>query len=433
MVFKKPSEEEVKLSPAQESIVRDRHRFRVLACGRRFGKTTVSIEEMYGKLLSDSCRVCYIAPTFQQARDIAWVSILKRMKPAILSVNEARLEVKLKNVKGGESFLFLKGWEAIENLRGQQFDFIVIDEVATMRNFLPGWSDIVSPTLTDTKGDALFISTPKGFNAFYQLYNFQEKDVDFKSFKFTSYDNPYIPSEEIDRQKKTLPEDSFAQEYMADFRKRTGLVYPEFDREKHVFSDGDKTGRTVRKLLGVDFGYTNPAAILMVERDSDDHFWITWEWLRTQKTNTEITDYVKTVDANKVYPDPAEPDRIEEMRRAGINVQEVSKNVVKGLDSVRELFKTGRIHIGSNCVNLIAELETYHYGDRHINSNEPEKPVKEDDHCVDALRYVLYNAGSMEKRIAYTYVPDYVQSPHASNVKRVKGGAHNYSRKMPRQ
>lgn len=422
---------QIKLHPAQEDIVKDTHRFRVLDCGRRFGKTTVAIEEMYGKLLAKQSRVCYIAPTFQQARDIAWVRLILRMKPAIANINESRLEVHVKNLEGTTSLCILRGWEAIETLRGQQFDFIVIDEVATMRDFLTGWEQVVSPTLTDTKGEVLFISTPKGFNAFYTLYNFQEKDSDFKSFKYTSYDNPYIPKEEIDRQEKTLPEDSFSQEYLADFRKRTGLVYPEFNRDKHVFNPDERKGSPVSKLVGVDFGYTNPTAILYVERDGDDNFWVMWEWYRTQKTNTEVVDYVKTIDYNKVYPDPAEPARIEEMRRAGINVQEVSKDITKGCDSVRELIKTNRLHVSSDCPNLLAELEMYHYPDKRINTNEPEKPVKEDDHGVDALRYILHNVGSMEERVAYTFTPNRIQNSKTRLVK--SSGARDYNRKMPRK
>ena len=425
-------EEEIKLSPAQEQIVKDEHRFRVLCCGRRFGKTTIAVEEMYGKLLSKKTRICYIAPTFQQARDIAWVRLLSRMKPAIASINESRLEVHVKNLEETTSLCILRGWEAIETLRGQQFDFIVIDEVATMRSFLNGWEQVVSPTLTDTKGEVLFISTPKGYNAFYTLYNFQEKDEDFKSFKFTSYDNPYIPKEEIDRQKRNLPEDSFAQEFLADFRKRTGLVYPEFNRDKHVFKEGGQPAHTVRELLGVDFGYTNPTAIIWVERDNDDNYWITQEWYRTGKTNTELTEYVKTIECNKVYPDPAEPARIEEFRRAGINVQEVSKDITKGVDTVRELFKTNRVHISTSCPILMSELEMYHYPDKRINSNEPEKPVKEDDHGVDALRYVLHNAGSLDKRVAYTFVPALNKPTHLKQTSLVRN-AHTYGRQMPRK
>src|SRR6202020_659777 len=96
--------------------------------------------------------------------------------------NESRLEISLPSLKKGESKVFLRGWESVETLRGQSSDFLVIDEVAMMRNFWINWQEVLRPTLTDRKGCVLFISSPKGFNHFYDLYNLQDTDTDFKSF-----------------------------------------------------------------------------------------------------------------------------------------------------------------------------------------------------------------------------------------------------------
>jgi phage terminase large subunit len=239
-----------------------------------------------------------------------------------------------------------------------------------------------------------------------------------------------VPAEEIDRQKATLPADAFAQEYMGDFRKRTGLVYPEFDVTKHVYTE--RSGVTIMKLLGEDFGYTNPTALIMVEKDSDENYWVSSEWYRTGKTNTEVTEYVKTLGANKVYPDPAEPDRIEEQRRMGVNVQEVSKDVEKGIDSVREMLKAGTLHIHQSCTTLISEFETYAYEERKANRNEPERPIKENDHGLDAIRYVLHNTASHQKQRAVTFVP-HRNIVGRAELARTKSFAQNYSPRMPRQ
>src|SRR3989339_260596 len=115
------------LTPKQNEIAEDTHRYRVLNTGRRFGKTTLAVEEIKGVALSKNARICYIAPTYQQARDIAWQMLLKELKPIIIKANESRLEIPVKNLIKGQSLIQLKGWEAIETLRGQAFDFIVID------------------------------------------------------------------------------------------------------------------------------------------------------------------------------------------------------------------------------------------------------------------------------------------------------------------
>lgn len=381
----------MQLTQAQKTIAKDNHRFRVLNCGRRFGKTTLAVEEIKGLALAKEARIAYIAPTYQQARDIAWGMLVKELKPIIKKINETRLELEVLNKDGLSSFIVLRGWESVETMRGQAFDFLILDEVASMRNFWVGWNEVLSPTLIDRKGNAMFISTPKGFNHFYDLFNLREKDTDFASFHYTTYDNPTVPPEEIEREKKAKPEDTFAQEYLADFRKQEGLVYKEFDRSKHLFDDFTQRRQIAEVLAGVDFGFTNPSVILRIEHDTDNHYWITSEWYKTQQTNAQLIEYAKTLSVNIFYPDPAEPDRIKEMSDAGLNIREVSKDIEKGIDSVRELLKQDRLHIHKDCINLINELETYRYPDKKPEHNEPEVPVKENDHAMDAMRYALHN------------------------------------------
>jgi len=378
------------LTKAQATIASNTHRFRVINCGRRFGKTTLAVEEIKGKALSKDTRIVYIAPTYQQARDIAWELLKKELKPIITNINESRLEVEVLNQHKGTSKIYLRGWESIETLRGRAFDFMVIDEIAMMRNFWVNWQEVLRPTLTDTRGEVMFISTPRGFNHFYDLYNLERTDNKFKSFHFTSYDNPHLPVDEIEEAKKQLTEDRFAQEYMADFRKTEGLVYKEFDRTRHLFENTDKN--FVERILGIDFGYTNPTAILDIRKDSDNNYWVMGEWYKTGKTISEIIEIAKSYSPNAVYPDPEAPEKILELQKAGLNIREVVKgkdSISTGIQKIRDLFKQDRIRIHKSCINLIWELETYKYPEKKPDSNEKENPIKENDHALDALRYAL--------------------------------------------
>lgn len=374
----------MKLTTAQTIIQRDKHRFKVINCGRRFGKTTLSVNIIAKAIAEGKTRVAYIAPTYQQARDIAWEMLKKVFLGA--EFNESRLEVRI-----NDRIVYLRGWESIETLRGQKFDLLVIDEIAMMRNFWPNWHEVIRPTLTDTKGKVIFISTPKGFNHFYDLFNEEAKDEDYKSFHFTSYDNPYLPKEEIDKAKKELTEDGFAQEYMADFRKTEGLVYKEFKREWHIVDDFPKN--FLKRIIGLDFGYTNPAAIVLIGIDYDNSYWVIGEWYKTQQTNEQIAQAAQVMQANEIYPDPERPEGIEVLKKYGLNLREVIKgkdSVEAGIQKVRELFKQNKIKIHKDCKNLIWELETYRYEDKQPDKNIKEVPVKENDHLVDALRYALY-------------------------------------------
>lgn len=379
----------------QSDIFLDPHRFRVVNCGRRFGKTTLAVVEMVAKAVSQKdLIISYIAPTFQQARDISWNMLVKIADPIIKNKNETRLELTLKTKDGGTSLISLRGWESIETMRGMRNDLLILDEVSSYKNFWTNWQEVLRPTLTDTKGQCLFISTPKGFNHFYDLYNLESVDTDYKSFQFTSYDNPFLPKEELDKAKQEITEDRFAQEYLADFRKTQGLVYKEFDRKRHLFSSPEELKKAnytkVSTLIGIDWGYTNPCAILKVYKDHDAHYWFVEEYYKTQKTDDEIKEYARSLGGNFYYPDPAEPDRLESLRRLGLNVRDVSNDIEAGINAVRALFKENRIHIHSSLVNLISELETYSYPDKKAEHNENELPIDENNHAVAAMRYILY-------------------------------------------
>lgn len=393
----------ISFHPAQSEIARDPHRFRVLACGRRFGKTTLAVWEMLGFALAHPGRnVAYLAPTYQQARDIAWAELKRIASPIAANINESRLEIEIKcklpdkesTPEGSPttSKISLRGWESVETLRGQKFDFLVLDEVASMRNFWNGWDEVLSPTLLDNAGSAMFIGTPKGFNHFYDLYQREAKDADFKSFHFTTYDNPHMPREEIERERLGKTEDVFAQEFLADFRKTEGLVYKEFDRNKHVISPAQQPPHFTEIIAGVDFGFTHPAAVIHIGKDNDSRYFIFQEWYHRGKTDVEIAEYVAAQRFQRVYPDPENPAAIEELKRRGVNLRDVKKgpgSVVSGINIVRELFKSNRLYVSSACPNIIMELETYSYAENKSTRDPKENPAKEFDDALDSARYAL--------------------------------------------
>ena len=377
------------LHQVQKIIAEDTHRFRVLCLGRRTGKTFLSVVELIGQAIgNEDGLVSYVAPTYRQARDIAWQELKRETAEYAVSINESRLEVVIPNKFGGTSTIDLRGWESIESLRGQKRHFLVLDEVAMYRNFWVNWQEVLRPLLTDYKGGCLFASTPKGYNHFYDLYNLEQTNEDFKSFHYTSYDNPYINSDEINSAKKDMTADRFAQEYLADFRKAEGLVYPEFNRDIHI---KDEMPQFKEIICGVDFGYTNPSAILRIGIDFDNNFWITDEWYRTKQTKEQLITVLAQQQPNYVYPDPADAEGVSKLEEAGFNVMEVDKGKIEGINRVRELLKQGRIKVKRGCSNFISEIESYHYPDEKGDVNAKEEPVKENDHLMDCLRYAIYN------------------------------------------
>jgi hypothetical protein len=190
----------------QQKILDSQARFRVVMCGRRFGKSELSqIEIITNALLGKN--VAYITPTYQLAR-----VFFERLTQAVpFQSNKSELTIKFPN---GGSVDFFTG-ERMDNLRGRKFHLVVVDEASFIPNLEDGWLNSIRPTLTDYKGRAIFLSTPKGKNFFYSLF-LKGGEPDWEAFRFTTYDNPYIDKGEIDDARTQLPEVVFEQEYMAN-------------------------------------------------------------------------------------------------------------------------------------------------------------------------------------------------------------------------
>jgi hypothetical protein len=190
----------------QQKILDSPSRFRVVMAGRRFGKSELSQIEIIINALQGN-NVAYITPTYQLAR----VFFEQLIKVVPFESNKSELSIKFPNDGSVEFFT----GERLDNLRGRKFHLVVIDEASFIPNLEDGWLNSIRPTLTDYKGRALFISTPKGKNYFYSLY-LKSGEPDWEAFKFTTYDNPYIDKGEIDDARLQLPEVVFEQEYMAN-------------------------------------------------------------------------------------------------------------------------------------------------------------------------------------------------------------------------
>lgn len=381
--------------PGQAQIAEDKHRFRVARCGRRFGKSWLAAWEMYALAVStDNARVVYYAPTREDARDIMW-RILKEVCASSIvgDPNESRLEMNIRTISGGTSLIILYGWEALQDRGkgvGVKNNFAVLDEVSKFTNFEYGWQEILRPTLMDVQGGALFISTTNGFNHFYDLCNKELVDDDYKTFHFTSYDNPFIKAEEIEKMKMEMTEDRAAQEIYAEFRKKEGLVYKEFNRQLHVTAE--KPQLIVETLGGVDAGFTHPTAVPTIKKDYEGIYWITDEWMETGKTEAEVVEYVAMQRFNKVYPDPENASLVEALRRRGVNVREVKKgkgSIVAGINTMHELLKQNRIRVMQHCIHTIEALEMYSYKETKGDKTPDELPSHEFSDMLDAIRYVL--------------------------------------------
>ena len=190
----------------QEPIINCPERFVTLMCGRRFGKSELSQIKIV-KTATFGQQIAYITPTYKLAK--VFFTKLSTLLPFPNNISDLRI-----TFPNGGSVEFFTG-ERLDNLRGRKFHGVIVDEAAFIPNLEDGWLNSIRPTLTDYKGWAWFLSTPRGRNFFNSLY-LKGGEEGWASFKFTTYDNPYIDKEEIDEARRQLPAAVFEQEYLAN-------------------------------------------------------------------------------------------------------------------------------------------------------------------------------------------------------------------------
>jgi predicted phage terminase large subunit-like protein len=225
----------ITLHARQEEIFHDTHRYKVVAAGRRFGKSYLAaiilfVEASKNEIIrSDGAKidllleeVYYVAPTFEQGKKIMW--------PLLKELGHELIDQKYENtgtltlINGRR--ISIKGADRPDSLRGVGLSYVVLDEYAFMKEEV--WETIISPCLTRSEGGALFIGTPDGKNHFYNLFlqgmSDQPEFSDWKSWHFPSTDNIFLNPKEIAHAKDRMSVDRFRQEYEASFESGAGII-----------------------------------------------------------------------------------------------------------------------------------------------------------------------------------------------------------------
>ncbi len=208
----KPKEVSVrlhKLHPGQRRIADDPTRFRVVMCGRRFGKSALGIRLVCDAVLKGQ-PVGWFAPSYKLALE-AWRELTDRLKPVVSRMNEQDKRMEL--VTGG----VVEVWtlDSPDPARGRKYALVVIDEAGIAKDLLDVWQAAIRPTLVDFGGRALILGTPKGRrHGFVSLFTRGlSEDPDWESFRASTLDNPYIPEAEVEAARRELPPEIFQQEF----------------------------------------------------------------------------------------------------------------------------------------------------------------------------------------------------------------------------
>ncbi len=264
----------------QQKVFKNTTRFKVVAAGRRCGKSRLSAVSLLieGLNCPEGSAVMYIAPTLGQARTIIWDLLHELGRPVIKSSHINNLEILLVN---GRKIL-VRGADNPDSLRGVSLTYVVLDECAFIKEDV--WQKIIRASLSDKKGRALFISTPSGRNWFYDVFKLglEGDDSEWKAWHFTTKDNETIDPKEIEAAERTLSSFAFKQEYLSSFDNAGQEVFkedwiryaPEPAYGSYVIAIDLAGFEDVSKNAGAAKKRLDESAISIVKVEDNGNWWI---------------------------------------------------------------------------------------------------------------------------------------------------------------
>lgn len=240
-------------------------RFRTVVAGRRSGKSFELIQECCATAAANpGCEVWYIAPTYRQAKRIAW-RLLKKMVPPRLRKKTSEVELSIELIN--DAMICLHGAENPDHLLGSGLAGICFDEFASMKKEV--WTEAVRPMLSQSRGWALFSGTPRGYNHLYDLFEkgMHPDEDEWMSFQFPTAAGGLVDPQEIEDARNDMDARMHSQEYYASFENMGGRAYYNFDRGRNVLPCDDN--EQSRVLVGMDFN-VNPMAAVIGRRNRNE-------------------------------------------------------------------------------------------------------------------------------------------------------------------
>jgi Terminase-like family. len=416
--------------PRQRLFHESTARFKVPICGRRFGKSVMAAREITPNLFLPNRRYWIVGPTYDLGEKefrIIWNDLiiklgLGRQREIKRSYSKKAGDLSIEFPWGTK--LEVRSADRPDNLVGEGLHGVIMSEAA--KHTEETWDRFIRPALTDFRGTALFPTTPEGQNWLYELWKMgrDPKFPDFESWQFPSWDNPIVyplgkDDPEILLTKATTPEESFLQEYGADFTNFTGKIYKEWDEGTHVQSVPFVPG--LPNYIAFDWGYTAPMAAVEFQIDTLGRVRV---WREHYKSHTRLRDYLGEL-RNRPQPDgyhldlcfgdAANPEAVvtvsedfcpcyaDPRSKSGTYGGTTSSGWMEGIELVKGCLKMQEVDqdefgtpieqpwliVDHSCVNTIREFNNYRSIAAVRGKDPREAAHASDDHALDALRYGL--------------------------------------------
>lgn len=392
---------ELTLHKHQDKVLESKARFIGVVSGIRGGKTTIGAIWLLQQIQTDytlgrtgDYLIC--APT-NKILDQSTLPKFKEFFPkdwGVWKEQKSYFELAWKRKGSDEPCrIFVRSLDEPDAIEGMECLAAWVDECGKIKQ--QGWIN-VQGRLSITKGRAILTTTPYAVNWFYRdiMLRANHHDADYEVITWSSNDNPAFPQDEFERARKTLSKAIFERRYMGLFTRLEGLVYPEFDEETHVVDSFDIPDAWVR-FGGLDFGKSNPNAILCIAQDPDSKiFYIYKEFYQAETLLKTLSIFLHNQGLSYVLADTQAAQNIMELNKfyGNRNVKPADKNKDTGIARIRGLLAEGRLKIFKRCEKTIEEMQEYHYASPDADGFNNDKTVDKNNHCVDALRYAFSRA-----------------------------------------
>jgi phage terminase large subunit len=327
-----------------------------------------------------------IAPTYPMMRDVVQRTFLEWADRLDIRYTFSKSEEKVE--LSGAVVLF-RSADQPDRLRGPNLNWAYLDEAALMSERT--WK-VVLGRLRIGNPSAWVTTTPAGMNWVWRNW-VERADPAYELIRATSPENTFLPAGYVEDMRANYTGEFAKQEIEGDFVAFEGLVYSEFDRGVHV---AERTiGEGWGRLRSIDYGYTNPFVCLWGAVDEDNRLHIYDEHYRAK---TLIRDHAEAIRRREgtyrfTVSDHDAQDSAE-MGSCGVTTRPAQKDVIRGIQKLKARLAVQadgrpRLTISPKCANLIREFSSYRWNETKEGRNDKEEPVKENDHAMDALRYMV--------------------------------------------
>ena len=376
------------------AINNPKYRFVCAAISRRQGKTYIS--NIIGQLvcLVPNSHVLLMSPNYSLSQisfDLQR-NLIKHFDLEVLRDNAKDKVIELSN----NSTIRMGSINQVDSVVGRSYDLIIFDEAA-LTDGRDAFNVALRPTLDKENSKAIFISTPRGRNNYFAEFyyrGFSEEFPEWCSVKATYHENPRVAESDIIEAKKTMSENEFAQEYMADFNVYEGQVWA-FNHETCIADLSQIDVSNMDVFAGLDVGYKDPTAFCVIAYDWDaKKYYLVDEYMDAEKTTeqhaAQIQKLIHKWDIDYIYIDSAaQQTRYDFAQNYDISTINAKKSVLDGIGHVATVVDNDEIIVDQTCKEALISLDQYQW-DPNPNLLKEKPKHNMASHMADAMRYALY-------------------------------------------